>query len=269
MRILSIVFVIAWLIFTSGPLYIMLISSFKNLNDIFTIPPKLIPYLDFQPTLESYRVIFTGGISQTFFTSLLISGSGTIIALVVSLSSAYGFSRFPRALMNDSRSFFNLLTLRMVPPFAVALPILIYWSNFKLYDTHFALIWTYTVFSIPLGVWLLKGFIDDVPKILEEAAKVDGYKFFSMFRKFILPIVAPGLAATVALLWIFLWNEFLFALKIAGGEVLTYTVKLTQLRHSERILWNVYSAMGVLSIIPSIIILLVFRKYVTRVFIGK
>lgn len=268
-RIISLVIIIFWGIFLIGPLYITIISSLKDLNDVFTIPPKLIPFVDFKITLDSYYKIFLTDIGTTFINSLIIASTATLITLVVSILSAYGFSRFSNAPMNTPSSFFQLLTLRMVPPYAVTLPILFYWSLIGLADTHFALIWTYTIFSIPLSTWLLKGFVDEIPRRIEDAARVDGYNFILTFRKIILPLLMTGIAATVALTWLFLWNEFLFALKIAGGKVVTYTAKLPALRHAERIMWNVYGAMGVISIIPPILILLAFRKYIIRLYVLK
>ncbi|MEM3406737.1 MAG: carbohydrate ABC transporter permease [Nitrososphaerota archaeon] len=268
-KIFSLIIIALWGIFIIGPLYVTFISGFKDLNDVFTTPPKLIPFIEFQLTLDAYYKIFSTDIGGTFINSLIIASTATLIAMIVSILSAYGFSRFPHASMNTPGSFFQLLTLRMVPPFAVALPILTYWSMLGLVDTYPALIWTYTVFSIPLSTWLLKGFIDDIPKRVEDAARVDGYNFTLTFRKLILPLLMTGIAATLALTWLFLWNEFLFALKIAGGKVVTYTVKLPQLRHAERIMWNVYGAMGLISVIPPILILLAFRKHITRLYVLK
>lgn len=256
-------------LFVMGPIYIMIITGFKQLGEVFTIPPKLIPFIDFQPTLEAFVFIFNTRGIYTFLTSLIVATAATIIALMASLIAAYGFSRFSNAPMNDERSFFLLLTLRMVPPFAVVLPIFLYWSNLGLYDTFWALIWTYTVFSIPLTVWLLKGFVDNIPQSIEDAAKVDGYRFVTRFRKFVLPLLGGGLAASVALVWLFLWNEFLFALKIAGGEVVTYTAYLPQLRVGQRIQWNVYGAIGILASIPPTLILILFRKYLIRLYLGR
>lgn len=268
-KILGIIFLIIYGLFVIGPFYVTVITGFKNINDVFSIPPKLIPFVDFQPTLEAYERVFNTRIIYTFLTSMIVATSATIIALIVSLFAAYGFSRFSKAPMNDDTSFFILLTLRMVPPFAVVLPIFIYWSTFGLYDTYPALIWTYTVFSIPLAVWLLKGFMDSIPTSIEDAAKVDGYNFFSRFRRYVLPLLGAGLAATVALVWLFLWNEFLFALKIAGGKVVTYTAYLPQLKLGQRIQWNVLGAIGTLASIPPIIILILFRKYIIRLYMGR
>jgi multiple sugar transport system permease protein len=268
-KIISIIVVIIYGIFSLTPVYITVISSFKDLNEVFTIPPRLIPFEEFQPTLEAYNKIFETDIGRTFLTSLIVATSATAISIAASIISAYGFSRFPGAPMNDDRSFFTLLTLRMVPPFAVVFPILVYWVTLNLADTYISLIWTYTVFSIPLAIWLLKGFFDEIPRNVEDAARIDGYSFSSIFRRFILPLLGAGLAATVALVWLFLWNEFLFAVKIAGGNVLTYTAKLPQLRHAERLLWNVYAAMGTLAIIPPILILLIFRRYITRLYLSR
>ncbi|MEM4290316.1 MAG: carbohydrate ABC transporter permease [Nitrososphaerota archaeon] len=268
-RILGLIGLVIYGLFILGPVYIMVITGFKKLGDVFTIPPKLIPYIDFHPTLEAFEFIFNTRGIYTFLTSLAIATAATIIALTASLLAAYGFSRYRHAPMNDERSFYLLLTLRMVPPFAVVLPIFLYWSALGLYDTFGALIWTYAVFSIPLAVWLLKGFVDDIPQSIEDAAKVDGYRFFSRFRRFILPLLGGGFVATIALVWLFLWNEFLFALKIAGGEVVTYTAYLPQLRVGQRIQWNVYGAIGILASIPPTLILILFRKYIVRLYLRR
>lgn len=269
LRILGLIGLAVFGLFVVGPLYLTIITGFKNINDVFTIPPKAIPYVDFEPSLEAYDFIFNTRARFTFITSLIVATTATVIALIPSLLAAYGFSRHPKAAMNDERSFFILLTLRMVPPFAVVLPIFLYWSSLGLFDTHWALIWTYTVFSIPLTVWLLKGFIDDIPRSIEEAGKVDGYGFFARLRKFVLPLLGPALSATIALVWLFLWNEFLFALKLGGSHVVTYTAYLPQLRVGQRIQWNVLGAIGTLAAIAPIIILILFRKYIIRVYMRR
>ncbi|MEM2178739.1 MAG: carbohydrate ABC transporter permease [Candidatus Methanomethylicaceae archaeon] len=268
-RIFGLIFLCIYGLFIISPLYVTVITSFKDINDVFNIPPKLIPFIDFQPTLNPYITIFSTRVGYTFIVSLIVASLATLIAIILSLLAAYGFSRFPKAKMNDEGSFFMLLTLRMVPPFAVVLPILIYWSTLGLYDTYPALIYTYTIFSIPLAVWLLKGFVDDIPKSVEDAAMIDGYSWFNTFRKFILPLLGGGLAASIALVWLFLWNEFLFALKIAGGKVVTYPAYLPQLRVGQRTQWDVLAAIGTLAIIPPLIILVLFRKYIIRLYLAR
>lgn len=250
-----------------APYYLTVITSFKQLVDVFSIPPKIIPYVDFQPTLEAYQRIFVTKSGWTFITSLITATIATLMALVFGLLAAYGFSRFPKAPMNDERSFFILLTLRMLPPFAVVLPIVSYWVFFGLADTYFALIWTYLIFSIPLTVWLIRGFVDDIPKSVDDAARVDGYSFGAMLRRIMIPLLGAGLAATTALVWLFLWNEFLFALKVAGGDVVTYTAHLPQLKLGQRTLWNIFAAMGVIGSIPPLIILILFRRYIIRLYL--
>ncbi|MEM2391462.1 MAG: carbohydrate ABC transporter permease [Candidatus Korarchaeota archaeon] len=250
-----------------APYYLTIITSFKELVDVFSIPPKIVPFIDFKPTLEGYQRIFATKSGWTFITSLITATTATILALILGLLAAYGFSRFSRAPMNDERSFFILLTLRMLPPFAVVLPIVSYWVFFGLADTFFALIWTYTIFSIPLTVWLIKGFVDEIPKSIDDAARVDGYSFWRMFRRILIPLLGAGLAATTALVWLFLWNEFLFALKVAGGNVVTYTAHLPQLKLGQRTLWNVFAAMGVIGSIPPIIIFILFRRYIIRLYL--
>ena len=268
-RLLGITGLLIFGLFIVGPIYVTIIAAIKNINDVFSIPPKLIPYIDFQPSFEAFEFIFNTRGRYTFITSLIVASVATAIALFPSLLASYGFSRYQKAAMNDERSFFILLTLRMVPPFAVVLPIFLYWNQLGLYDTYPALIWTYTVFSIPLAIWLLKGFVDEIPRSIEEAAKVDGYDFLARMRNFIIPMLGPALSATIALVWLFLWNEFLFALKLGGSDVVTYTAYLPQLRVGQRIQWNVLGAIGVLGVIPPLIILILFRKYIIRVYLGR
>lgn len=267
-KILGLIGLAIYGVWVLGPYYLTIITSFKKLTDVFSIPPKLIPWVDFEPTLEAYRRIFSTRAIYTFGTSLIVATTATLIAIVVGLLAAYGFSRFPKAPMNDDMSFFILLTLRMLPPFAVVLPIVTYWVFWGLQDTYFSLTWTYTVFSAPLAVWLIKGFVDEIPKSVEDAAIVDGYSFRQRFMKIVIPLLGAGLAATVALTWLFLWNEFLFALKVAGGKVVTYTAYLPQLRLGQRTLWNVYAGMGILGSIPPMIILVLFRRYIIRLYLG-
>jgi len=267
-KILGLIGLAIYGLWALGPYYLTVITSFKKLTDVFSIPPKIIPYVDFTPTLEAYERVFTTRAIWTFVTSLIVASAGTIIAIVVGLLAAYGFSRFPKAPLNDERSFFILLTLRMLPPFAVVLPIVTYWVFLGLIDTYLALIWTYAIFSVPLAVWLIKGFVDEIPKSIEDAAMADGYGFGARLRKIVIPLLGAGLAATVALTWLFLWNEFLFALKVAGGKVVTYTAYLPQLRLGQRTLWNVYGAMGTLGSIPPLLILIIFRRYIIRLYLG-
>ena len=251
------------------PLYATLISAFKDINDVFTIPPKFIPYVDFKPTLEPIQWIFSTRAGRTFIDSLICSVSSTALAVGLGFLAAYAYSRYPYLRGNGEGSFFFLLTLRMFPPVAAALPVFLYWSYLGLYDTYFALIWTYTIFNIPLTVWLLRGFLDEIPKSLEDAALVDGMTIWQSFRKIVFPLLGAGLAATVALTWVFVWNEFLFALKLAGNRVLTYTALLPQLKVGQRIQWNNIAAIGSIAIIAPIIILVLFRKYIIRLYMAR
>jgi multiple sugar transport system permease protein len=269
LRLLGLIGLATFGLFIMGPFYVAVITAIKNINDVFSIPPKLIPYVDFQPSSEAFDFIFSTRGKFTFITSLIVASTATVIALIPSLIAAYGFSRHQKVAMNDERSFFIMLALRMVPPFAVVLPIFLYWNQLGLYDTYPALVWTYTVFSVPLAVWLLKGFMDEIPLSIEDAAKVDGYGFLARLRRFIIPMLGPALSATIALVWLFLWNEFLFALKLGGSNIVTYTAYLPQLRVGQRVQWNVLGAIGVLGAIPPLIILTLFRKYIIRVYLGR
>ena len=134
-------------------------------------------------------------------------------------------------------------------------------------DTYFSLIITYTAFNLPLTIWLLKGFIDSLPRSIEEASYVDGYSFWQTVRRVVLPLIGSGLAATVALCWIFIWNEFIMAYLLGGRNVILYTAYLASLRRGMRIMWNQIAALSVLAIIPSVIILVLFRRYLIKIYL--
>jgi multiple sugar transport system permease protein len=268
-RIFGLMILAIYTIAIAFPLYVTIISGFKDINDVFTIPPKLIPYVDFKPTLEPFVWIFSTRAGRTFIDSLICSVSSTALAVGFGFLSAYAYSRYPYLRGNGEGSFFFLLILRMFPPVAAALPVYLYWSYLHLYDTYPALIWTYTIFNIPLTVWLLRGFLDEIPKSLEDAALVDGMTTWQSFRKIVFPLLGAGLAATVALTWVFVWNEFLFALKLAGNRVLTYTAFLPQMRVGQRVQWNNIAGIGSIAVIAPIIILILFRKYVIRLYMAR
>jgi len=263
-RRLGILGLVVYGIFILFPIYWTVNTSFKHVGDVYKVPPAFVPP-DF--TLEAYQFVLQGTGRIALGNSLIVGILATVLAVVLGTMASYAYSRYPNTPLTNETAQFNLLTLRMFPPIAFLLPIFWFWKTFGLLDTYFSLVITYAAFNLPLAVWLLKGFLDALPRSIEEASYVDGYSFWQTARRIVLPLIGPGLAATVALTWIFIWNEFIIAYLLGGRNVLLYTAYLPSLRRGMRIMWNQIAALSILAIIPSIIILIFFRKHLIKVYL--
>jgi len=152
----------------------------------------------------------------------------------------------------------------MFPPVASALPLFLVFRFLHLLDTHLALIVANTIFNLPFVIWLLKGFFEDLPVELEEAAVIDGTTIFGAFRRVALPLVAPGLVVTALFSFIFTWNEFMFALLFTRREVRTLTIIVPSLVGGHEILWGEIAAVGVVAIIPNVTLALLLQRFLVR-----
>lgn len=263
-RILALTGLAVYTVFILFPIYWTLNSSFKDVNDVYTIPPSFVPP---KPTLDAYHwvLVGTGGFALT--NSLIVASAATIIAVSLGVLASYAFSRYPHAKLSTEGNFFFLLTIRMFPPIAFLLPLYWLWKILGLIDSYPALIVTYIAFNLPLTVWVLRGFVDGVPRSLEEASYLDGYSFLQTLRRTTLPLIGTGLVVAFALCWIFIWNDFITAYLLGGRSVILYTAFLPSLRRGMRVMWNQISAISVLAAIPSVTILLLFRKYLIRLYL--
>jgi multiple sugar transport system permease protein len=159
---------------------------------------------------------------------------------------------------------FWILSTRMFPPVAAALPIFLIFKGVKLLDTHTALIIVNTIFCLPFVIWLLKGFFDELPTETEEAALIDGCTHWGVFARVALPLVTPGLVATSLFSFIFAWNEFMFALLLSRRTVRTLTVIVPSLVGGHEILWGEIAAIGTVAIIPGIVLSVLLQRYLVR-----
>ncbi len=150
--------------------------------------------------------------AQRLLNSLIIAGVSTVLSVALGVLAAYAFSRFNVPGKGDL--LFFILSTRMLPAVVVTIPIFLMYRQLGLYDTHLGMILLYTAFNLSFSVWLLKGFIDEIPKEYEEAALVDGYTRMQAFRKIVLPQAITGIAATIVFCFIFAWNEYAFALML-------------------------------------------------------
>ncbi|HZP87551.1 MAG TPA: carbohydrate ABC transporter permease [Burkholderiales bacterium] len=240
------------------PIYWLFIISFKTPEEIFAYPPKWWPG---QIQLGSYLVLFKDGDATTVWNSLLIAGSSTLLAMFIGTLCAYSLARFRTGGENLANW---IISQRMVPPIAVVFPIFLLYVWLGWVDTFVGLILLYTAFNLPYVIWMMRGYILDIPRALEEAALVDGYTRWQVLWKVVFPMARAGLFATAIFTFVFAWNEFLFALVLTRTEVTTYTVQVTHYFGGQSNFWAKISAMSVLGTLPIFIIVGFMQRYLVR-----
>ena len=283
--------VVVYAVVTILPLLWIVATGFKSPNDAIAYPPKVL----FQPTLEGYVNLFTTRTRMTpdalaaagepatwydrivrqydmtisgpsrygerFLNSVIIGFGSTFLSIVLGTLAAYGFSRF-RVPLKDDLMFF-ILSTRMMPPIAVAIPIFLMFRTLGLSDTHLGMILLYTAVNLSLSVWLLKGFIDEIPIEYEEAALIDGYTRFQAFRKVVLPQAATGIASTAIFCLIFAWNEYAFAVLLTSGNAQTAPPFIPTIIGVGKD-WPAVAAGTTLFLIPVMVFTILLRKHLLR-----
>lgn len=251
--------VIVAVVLSIAPILYLLITSFKPPELTFAIPPVW----NFTPTLKNYTDVITGGdFTKFFMNSLVVALVTTFIALVLGGFAAYGFARF-----RFRGSFWlrmSALIPQMLPPITIIVPLYILFNGLKLTDTRAGLIISYLTFTIPLSIWMMIGFFEDVPEDLEESAMIDGCTRFQALFRISVPLVAPGLAATAILGFLYCWNEFLYAVILTGRDARTLPVTITSFMTNKAILWGRIAASGSLVLIPVLIFALLAQRYLIR-----
>jgi len=249
---------IIWVLF---PIYWAINSSLKHVWEVNAIPPLWVPP---NPTLKNFVwALFSARAGKSLLNSLIVSSGSTAIAVFLGALAGYYFSRYRL----HEGVFWWLLTTRMFPPIIFAIPIFLMFKYMGLLDTHLALIIAYVAMNIPLAVWLMRGYFDEIPVEIEQAARLDGLTAFEALWKITIPLIAPGVAATIALTWIFAWNEFLLAYVLTRTNAFTYPVVLPTEVVSSQVFYNRMMALSLIALIPSVVILLIFRKHVIRMYI--
>ena len=241
------------------PIYLIFSSSIKPSPIMFSRPPAMV----FEPTLQHYVDLFTmRPFHLQILNSLIVALGSTAFSLAFGSLAAYAISRIRNRWINDVA--FWILSMRMFPPIAVVVPYYIIFKTVGLLDTPLALIIVYSTFNIPLTVWLMKGFFDEVPEALEEAAQVDGHSTFAIFWRVTLPLVAPGLAVSAVFCFIFSWNEFLFALMLTGSSAQTVTVAVMSFWSSDALQWGRIMAGSFIILIPGVIFVLTCQRWLVK-----
>lgn len=243
--------------FVLFPFLWMVAVSFRNKADIFD-PGNLAA--SFTP--ENYRTIFASGIGRLFKNSAIIALLSTLVSLALGSLAAYGFARFDWK-QRESRAFW-VLSQRFLPPMAVIVPYFMMASLLRLLDTYLLLVICYTTFNLPFTMWMMRGFIEDLPKELEEAAQVDGCTQLQTLYKIILPLVLPGMTATAIFCVINCWNEFVFANFLTTIQAKTVPTSVMTYLSVSGVKWGEMAATGTLSVLPVLIFAISVQKYMIR-----
>lgn len=230
-------------------------------DDLAALPP---PSSWYEKIVRDQQMILAGAsrFTDRYGNSLAVGFGSTLLSIVLGTLAAYAFSRF-RVPGKDDLLFF-ILSTRMMPPIAVAIPIYLMYRRLGLNDTHLGLILLYTVVNLSLAVWLLKGFMDEIPREYEEAAMVDGYTRWQAFLRVVLPQAATGIATTAIFCLIFAWNEYAFALLLTSGTAQTAPPFIPTIIGEGGLDWPAMAAGTTLFLMPVLVFTVLLRKHLLR-----
>jgi multiple sugar transport system permease protein len=279
LRVLRRTAIVVAMIIAFFPVYWLVSTSLKPEEEWTSSPPV---WLTERPTLQNYRIVFfpeaagryaaqqsgsldykvSGSAWKAFGDSAVISTLATFFSVLLGTLCAYSISRFGTGGPNYA---FQFLTIRMFPPIAVVVPMVVLFSFLELSDTFFGMILAYTAFTLPFSIWMIRSFIDEVPIELEGAAMIHGLTPFRAFRQVTLPLIKGGLLATALFVFILNWSEFLFALTLTNGNMVTVTLQVANyVSASSGKLYGVQAAMGTISTIPVIFFGYLIQRHLVR-----
>jgi multiple sugar transport system permease protein len=240
------------------PIYWLFMISFKTPAEIFAYPPVWWP-ANFQ--FANYAVLFKDGDVVVVGNSLVIAGVSTLLSMVLGTMAAYSLVRFHTGGENLA---VWIISQRMMPPIAIVFPVFLIFVWFGLVDTYTGLILLYTAFNLPYVIWMMRGYISEVPIELEESARVDGCTRLGVLLKVVFPMVRTGLFATAVFTFVFAWNEFLFALVLTRTEVVTYPVQVTHYFGGQSNFWAKIAALSVLGTLPIFVAVAGLQRFLVR-----
>lgn len=253
------IFLGLWLLFLLAPLYWLFITSIKPSNDYLAVPPVWFPG---EPTLIHYTVaLFAYRGLKGLTNSLIISLAATVLSALIGSFMAYSLARFNTGGKHLS---FWVLSQRFLPPVAIVLPVFLIYRNTGLHDTHIGVIIAYTVFTLPVSVWMMYAYFRQLPRSMEDAALVDGCTRWQAFWRVALPLSAPAMVATAVFAFIACWTEFFFALVLTSRDAFTLPTVFRAFIGFQGALYGEASALAVVSLAPSIVLGILVQRHLVR-----
>ncbi|MBK8022602.1 MAG: carbohydrate ABC transporter permease [Chloroflexi bacterium] len=266
--ILSEGFLVIYFVFALFPIVWMVLISLKSTDELFTTQ------FIFTPTTDNYTAIIFGDtraaagvvarqdFPRNFLNSMIVSTGAVVVSLAVGVPAAYALARYN--FKGKDNLAFTFLSFRFAPELVVIIPLSLIYRQLGLYDTYFGIIWVYQLVTLPMLIWVLRSYFEDISPDIEQAAMIDGYPWYQIFWKILLPLVRPGLAAAALLAFVFAWNNFIFPLVLGASNVQTVTVSALGYISSAQSFFNRMAAASVVSSLPQIILALSIQRYLIR-----
>ena len=257
------------LVFFLFPIVWIFLMSLQTNETILRIPPSLA----FTPIIDNYTALITGQLRtaagslqlnfmQNMFNSVLLSVCSVALSLVLGVPAAYAFARFKFRLGEDIA--FTLLSFRFAPALLVLLPLSLYFKSMGLTNTYIGLIWVYQLICLPLILWIVRGYFEDISPDIEHAYRIAGNSWWQTFRKISIPLAKPGIAAAGLLAFIFAWNNFIFALILASADKQPVTVGALAFVTASGIQYGQIAAAIIISITPTLALALYAQRYLVE-----
>ena len=263
--VLADVAIVGWFVFSLFPIVWMVLLSLKTSAD------QTSTYFAFSPTLENFGTVLSAkgealtsvNFSQALITSVINCGAAVIVSLVIGIPAAYAAGRWKYRGSNDLM--FTILSFRFAPELMVIVPLFVIYNQIGLFDTKVGLIWVLQLVTMPLVVWILRSYFEDMPAELEQAALLDGYTRRRAFIMVALPLVRPGIAAAALLAFIFAGNNYVFPLILTGSDNSTVTVAISKyLGGGGQAYYNLTAAAAIIGALPPLILALTIQRYLVR-----
>jgi multiple sugar transport system permease protein len=258
-RRLTIVFVLVVLFAWLMPIYWLINVALKTQAQLFVRTPTFI----FTPTYENFGVaIFQYGILRDALHSFVIASASTLLTLVLAMLFVYGITRFRFRLRNPLLMW--ILNLRMLPPIAIVIPFYVFYSQVGLIDTYRGMIIAYLPLTLPLAVWLLYGFAQEIPPSIDEAALIDGANRWQIFRDMVFPLMRPALAVAGTFCFLEVWNEFVLALILTGPRTKTVPIGLSEFITEHAVEWGPMAAAALMLLLPLLVVTYFLQRSLVR-----
>lgn len=257
------------LVFFMFPIFWILLMSFQTNEQILRIPPRIY----FEPTLANYEALISGQLRtaagnlqisfmRNLFNSFVLSSAAVVLALLLGVPAAFAFARYKFRLGETIA--FTLLSFRFAPPLLVLLPLSLYYQQLGLNDTYFGIVWVYQLIALPLILWIVRGYFEDMSPDIEHADRLAGHSWREAFTRIAVSLAGPGIAAAGLLSFIFCWNNFIFALILASADKQPVTVGVLAFVTASCIQYGQIAAAIVLSVMPTLLLALYAQRYLVE-----
>ena len=251
------IYLVFFVLYSIAPIFWTIIISFKNNREVFNT------VLKFTPTLENYiEVLTTGNYVKAFMDNLIICVGAVLVSVIVGVPAAYALARYD--FKKKETVAFTILSFKFAPEILVVIPLYKIFMQLNLYDTYFGMIWIYQFIGMPLLIWIVRSYFEDIPVEMEKAAELDRYSCYEIFFKMLLPLVRPGLVASALLAFIYCWNSFTFGLMLCSFNVQPITVAALTYIGSDTFHYGQIAVAAIIAILPEIILCLCIQKHLVR-----